>query len=195
MANLGTETLDVTGLPGREALLQSLEQQTASAHQAGTALAVMVLDVDHFKDIDGSSGPHGTEVLKQLADVLRQSLPDNGSIAHLDGDEFVASLAATDIGAAAELADTLRQTVEAAFARSDAPLTVTIGVALSPAGKDWTAGSLLSLADARMTFAKKRLNPNRNTGWAGALPSDWSVRLSVDAAVWPSLKEDERMLA
>ena len=38
MANLGTETLDVTGLPGREALLQSLEQQTASAHQAGTAL-------------------------------------------------------------------------------------------------------------------------------------------------------------
>jgi len=185
MMKLGVEQLDATGLPGREALLKSLEQQTDLAHQAGTTLAVMVFDVDHFKDIKGSNS-HGDEVLKHLAQVLRDAMPAKGEVAHLDGDEFVACLPATDMAAAAELGETLRQTVEAAFAKSAEPLTVTIGVAVSPAGKDWTAGKLLSLADSRMTFAKKRLNPNRNIVWAGALPSDWYVRLSVDAATWPS---------
>lgn len=185
MTNFVAEQLDVTGLPGREALLKSLEQQTVSAHQAGTTLAVMVFDVDHFKDIDGSNG-HRDEVLKHLAQVLRDAMPANGSLSHLDGDEFVACLPGVDIAAAAALGETLRQTVEAAFAKSAEPLTVTIGVAVSPAGRDWNAGSLLSLADSRMTFAKKRLNPNRNIVWAGALPSDWYVRLNINAAAWPS---------
>ena len=185
MTNFVAEQLDVTGLPGREALLKSLERQTVSAHQVGTPLAVMVFDVDHFKDIKGSKG-HGDEVLKHLAQVLRDAMPAAASLAHLDGDEFVASLPATDIAVAAALGETLRQTVESAFAKSAEPLTVTIGVAVSPAGSGWTATSLLSLADSRMTFAKKRLSPNRNIVWAGALPSDWYVRLSVDAATWPS---------
>ena len=185
MMNLAPEQLDATGLPGREALLASLEQQTASAHQSGTPLAVMVFDVDHFKDIDDSNG-HRAEVLQQLAQVLSGAMPSGASLAHLDGDEFVASLQATDIEAAAALAEALRQTVESAFAKRAEPLTVTIGVALSPAGKSWSAQSLLSLADSRMTFAKKRLNPNRNIVWAGALPSDWYLRLKIDAAIWPS---------
>jgi diguanylate cyclase (GGDEF)-like protein len=185
MTNSAVGQLDVTGLPGREALLKSLEQQTVAAHQAGTSLAVMVFDVDHFKDIDRSNG-HGDEVLKHLAQVLRDAMPAGASLAHLDGDEFVASLPATNMSEAAALGETLRQTVEAAFAKSAEPLTVTIGVAVSPTGSNWNALSLLSLADSRMTFAKKRLNPNRNIVWAGALPSDWYVRLNVDAATWPS---------
>lgn len=185
MTNLAVEQLDVTGLPGREALLESLEQQTVAAKQTDTMLAVMVLDVDHFKDINGSDG-HGDEVLKHLAQVLRDAMPAGGSLSHLDGDEFVACMPGTGISVAAELAETLRQTVEAAFAKSAEPLTVTIGVAVSPPGKDWSASSLLSLADSRMTFAKKRLSPNRNIVWAGALPSDWYVRLNVNAATWPS---------
>lgn len=98
-------------------------------------------------------------------------------------------LPATDLPAAVATAETLRLAVEAEFASlaGPTPLTVTLGAAASPAGADWTARSLLALADARMTFGKKRLLPHHNRVWSGTLPSDWYPRFDVQAEVWPSL--------
>lgn len=198
MGNAVPQGLDLMGMPGREAMTQTLEQAAAQAREQGSALAVLAVDVDHFKDFSDCHAKSEAETaLRQLAQVLKQSLPASASLAHLVGDEFVIILPATDLQAAASFAEELRARVEAAFAHGDADsrLTITLGVAASPAGKSWSTRSLLSLADARMTFAKKRLNPHHNLVWAGALPSNWYQRLDVDAATWPSLELSEAALS
>lgn len=190
MPNLVAEKLELNGMLDAQAMHNLLDQAAGLAHATATNLAVLTLDFDHFKAYQDDQGRAQAEsVLMRLAELLKASLPAGATLAHLSGDEFVVVLPATDLTAAAAFAEGLRAKVEVSFANlsGPAPLTVTLGVAASPAGKDWTARSLLSLADARMTFAKKRLLPHHNLVWAGTLPSDWYTRLDVQPGVWPSL--------
>ncbi|MBV8501756.1 MAG: GGDEF domain-containing protein [Paucibacter sp.] len=170
--------------------LQALERAAGQASALDQALAVLMLDLDHFKAFqDGAGDDAAQAVLEQVAALLAARLPAGATLAHLGGDEFFAVLPATDIAAAQALAEQWREAVAAGLAGANAqpPLTATIGVAASPADKHWTGGALLSLADARMTFAKKRLTPHHNLTWAGSLPSDWYTRLDIDPGRWPSL--------
>jgi len=183
------DVLALEQLPGRDVLLLDLERATRAAHDAKRPLAVLALDVDHFKDYQAQHALfEASQALARLAKELTAHLPANGSLYHLSGDEFIVLLPDTDLGAAAALADALRADVAGALATEQ--LTITLGVASTPAHTDWSARGLLSLADARMTFAKKRLNPHHNLIWAGALPSDWYLRLDIEAKLWPQLETD-----
>ncbi|WIT10513.1 GGDEF domain-containing protein [Paucibacter sediminis] len=180
----------LTTLPDRKAMLEQLEQAATQARSSGKVLSLLTLDLDHFKAYQDSQGADAAQaVLLKLADTLSGAIPAGAQLSHLGGDEFVVLLPGHDVLAASAVAEQLRAAVEAAFAGTEGParLTITLGVAASPAGKDWSARSLLSLADARMTFAKKRLLPHHNLVWAGTLPSDWYTRLDVQAGVWPSV--------
>lgn len=180
----------LTTLPDRKAMLEQLEQAAAQARSSGQVLSLLTLDLDHFKAYQDSRGSDAAQAaLLKLAQTLAAAIPAGATLSHLGGDEFVVLLPGHDVVAASAAAEQLRAAVEAAFAGIEGParLTVTLGVAASPAGKDWNARSLLSLADARMTFAKKRLLPHHNLVWAGTLPSDWYLRLDVQAGVWPSV--------
>lgn len=190
MPNLIADKLELKGLLDRAALQSLMEQAATTARAAGQTLAVLTLDLDHFKAyLDDQGQLQAQSVLMRAAQLLSSLLPADASLAHLGGDEFVMLLPATDLPAAVATAETLRLAVEAEFAAlaGPTPLTVTLGAAASPAGADWTARSLLALADARMTFGKKRLLPHHNRVWSGALPSDWYPRFDVQAEVWPSL--------
>lgn len=176
------------GLLERPSLPQALQDVAAQARQQGQPLALLTLDIDHFKDFcDRAEPEQSAEVLQQLAALLMRHKPGAAIAVHLGADEFALLLPGLDLPASSALAEALRADVAQAFASLDRPLTVTIGVAATPAGHRWQATELLALADARMTFAKRRLQPHHNLVWAGALPSDWYLRLGIAADGWPAL--------
>jgi len=189
--SIAAETkLALAGIPGREAMPGLLEKTSKAALAASQSLSVLTLDLDHFKLYKDAKGHAAADtVLERLAALLTASVPAGAVLAHLSGDEFVVMLPDADLAVAIPAAESLRAAVEAHFADLDGPerLTITIGVAASPADKRWTGDALLSLADARMTFAKKRLTPHHNLVWGGTLPSDWYGRLDIDPSRWPSL--------
>ncbi len=145
----------LTGLPNRRAFLTHLD----TALDRGTAVAVVMLDLDRFKTVNDSFGHHaGDEVLRQVADRLRALPPPVRLAARLQGDEF---LLLTDAGPAG--AYTAWQAIAAA------PFTVpgghqvavsaSIGVANAAPGLDGSAdgagvGGLLHRADQAMYRAK-----------------------------------------
>jgi diguanylate cyclase (GGDEF)-like protein len=184
---------DLRALPGvldRKAMLPALEAVAQASRASGHSLALLTLDVDHFKGYQDEQGPAQAEkVLTQLAMLLQQLQPSSASLAYLGADEFVLILPDTGLAAAVALAERLRERIASALAQLGGrpPLSATVGVAASPASQDWSASSLLALADMRMTFAKRRLTPHHNLVWAGTLPSDWYTRLDIDPARWPSL--------
>lgn len=184
---------DLRALPGvldRKAMPQALEAVAQASRASGHSLALLTLDVDHFKDYQDAQGTKQAEqVLTQLALLLQQLQPSSASLAYLGADEFVIILPDTGLGAAVALAERLRERIASALAQlgGQPPLSATIGVAASPANQDWNASTVLALADMRMTFAKRRLTPHHNLVWAGTLPSDWYTRLEIDPACWPSL--------
>lgn len=184
---------DLLSLPGvlnRAALPAALEAAAQATRASGHPLALLTLDIDHFRAFQDEVGPErADEVLTQLALLLDQIKPGTASLACLGSDEFLLILPNTGLAAAVALAERLRLRSAEALAQLNRqpPLTVTLGAAASPPGQDWQAQDLLALADARMSFAKKRLHPHHNLVWAGALPSDWCARLGLRAADWPSL--------
>ena len=188
MPKLVAEKIELNGLLDRSAMLSLLDQAAAEAITQSKPLAVLTLDVDHFKDYQDTQGlPQAEATLLKLATQLQAKLQGSGikgaTLAHLGADAFVVVLPGLDISAALEQAEALRLAVQAEFE----PLTISLGVAASPEGKNWTARALLALADTRMTFAKKRLVPHHNHSWAGTLPSDWYSRLDVQPGFWPSV--------
>jgi diguanylate cyclase (GGDEF)-like protein len=100
----------LTGLLNRGSLEKELSRQVALAERNGAALALAMIDVDHFKKInDGYGHPAGDEVLRQLA-ALMQSLARQGDVVgRYGGEEFCIVLPGTDAHAAAVLAERLRQ--------------------------------------------------------------------------------------
>ncbi|MDM4767418.1 GGDEF domain-containing protein [Pelomonas sp. SE-A7] len=180
----------VAGVLDRQAMRPALEAVAQATRGSGRSLALLTLDIDHFKDYQDEHGPaQAQQVLTQLAMLLQQLLPPGASLAYMGADEFVVILPETSLAAAAELGERLRDRIASALAQLGGlrPLTATVGVAASPPNQGWQANTLLALADARMTFAKRRLLPHHNLVWAGTLPSDWYLRLEVQAGVWPSL--------
>lgn len=174
----------------RKALDDALESAANATRASGHPLAVITLDVDNFRAYADAVGTKPAEqVLTQLALLLGQLKPVGASLASFGSDEFVLVLPNMMLSAAAALAERLRQHCDEALARlaHQPSLTVTLGVAASPPDADWQAQALFALADARMSFAKKRLHPHHDLVYAGPLPSDWHARLDIDPTRWPSL--------
>ena len=171
----------------REQGLQALDQAAHAAQSAGQSLAVLTLDLDHFRAwSDGVDADRAAQAIAAVATVLSAEAGTHAS--HLGGDEFMQIMPGTDLPAALAAAERLRDAIADALAHFDAlpPLTATLGVAAAPASAPWSGSTLLSLADARMTFAKKRLEPHHNLAYAGSLPSDWYTRLDIDPQKWPT---------
>jgi diguanylate cyclase (GGDEF)-like protein len=131
---------DITGLLNRTALLDDAAAQLARAEAGGDQVAVLVLDLDRFKDVNDTLGhDHGDQLLRHVAECLRRELQgDRHLLARLGGDEFAVVLAT---GAPQAMA-TARRLVDALAAENpvvggvDVPLDASIGVAVSdPPGR------------------------------------------------------------
>jgi diguanylate cyclase (GGDEF)-like protein len=148
----------LTGLPNRTALRRYL--QDLLAHRGGRRIAVMVLDLDGFKQVNESLGHHqGDMLLQQVARRLRAGAPAGSYVAHLGGDEF-----AVVIDSAREDAETVA-TGRALLGALAEPLqleglelevSASLGIALVPEHADDVPG-VLRRADMAMYQAKNTL--------------------------------------
>ena len=154
-ANLRLASQDpLTGAANRRALMQALETELARASRQHTPLALMMVDIDHFKRVNDHYGHLAGD------HVLRQRLRASDVLGRYGGEEFMVLLPGTDLHGAAQLAEHLRQAVQAApceWQGQRIPFTVSIGVAASadtPADPSRTSEALLQAADQALYRAK-----------------------------------------
>jgi diguanylate cyclase (GGDEF)-like protein len=142
----------LTGLPNRTLFHARVRQVVA----AGDNLAVLLMDLDRFKEINDTLGHHtGDQLLVEIARRLRTSLPPEAVVARLGGDEFVICLPNAGLAEATALSETLRLALGRPVDVDGLSIEVeaSVGAALAPQhGKD--PSSLLQHADVAMYAAK-----------------------------------------
>ncbi|CAN7427761.1 PAS domain-containing protein [Variovorax sp. LjRoot130] len=150
----------LTGLPNRLAFNEYLPNAIARARRTGSTIALMFLDIDHFKSINDTLGhAAGDEVLSEYAGRLLASVRSTDTVARLAGDEFVIVLENPSTQeAAAAVARKIVGRVNAPEFQVDGRLldvTTSIGIAFHEAtDSSVTAEELLALADAALYGAK-----------------------------------------
>jgi diguanylate cyclase (GGDEF)-like protein len=153
-------TDDLTGLPNRRAFYAHVQAQLTDP---GAPQALLLLDLDKFKEVNDSLGHHvGDELLVQAGARLAEQLREGDLLARLGGDEFAVLLSDTTSSQAVAVAVKLRAAIAEPFTLEGIALRidVSIGVALAPEhGSDLTV--LLRRADIAMYKAKKGRDGHR----------------------------------
>jgi diguanylate cyclase (GGDEF)-like protein/PAS domain S-box-containing protein len=157
----------LTGLPNRMSFMEQLQHHMAGAEAEGTQLALLFIDLDHFKRVNDSLGHLvGDTLLRTVAARILASLRASDLVARFGGDEFMVLLRGgpsreqqhRDVD---EVARKLLAAIEVPVAAEGRPISVTpsIGVALFP-GDAGTADELIKNADSAMYLAKSRGRAN-----------------------------------
>jgi diguanylate cyclase (GGDEF)-like protein len=148
----------LTGLPNWELLRDRLAQGLAAATRSDGEIAMLLIDLDRFKEInDGLGHSYGDKLLCQVGPRLRSVLREGDTVARLGGDEFAVLLPSVDgVAEATAVAERLRQSLHRPFDVDGVALDVeaSIGIVLSPwHGTD--TEELLRNADIAMYAAKE----------------------------------------
>jgi diguanylate cyclase (GGDEF)-like protein/PAS domain S-box-containing protein len=147
----------LTGLANRAVFVEQLQVAIARAHRGGLGLAVLYLDLDHFKDVNDTLGhPMGDILLQMVAKRLKESVRETDTVARFGGDEF--AVIATDIREPADvavLADKILKTIGEPFPinGNDVRTGTSVGIAVYDADSPDTE-LLLSHADVALYRAK-----------------------------------------
>ncbi len=157
---LTAATDDLTGLPNRASFMRVCQRDIDRARRIGAPFSIVVVDLDHFKQVNdrlGHSG--GDEALRRFASLVTAECRGGDLPARYGGEEFVVALQDTGIDEAQRFAERLRSRVEGATARDRAPITFSAGVA-SLVEEDDGPGSLIERADQAL-YAAKAAGRNR----------------------------------
>lgn len=143
----------LTGLFNRTKLDQALSHGLRSAQQKQKELAVILLDIDHFKKVNDEHGhPVGDRILIQLAQVLRSNTRNTDTLGRWGGEEFLLIIENCDRQQAKVLAEKLRHAVAAFTFHDGIHVTISLGVASHHQGD--TASSLMQRTDQALYAAK-----------------------------------------
>jgi diguanylate cyclase (GGDEF)-like protein len=174
-----------TGLTNSRAFDETIERRLAARPANGKA-AVLMLDLDHFKEFNDRYGhPAGDEALRVFGHLLASSVRENDVAARYGGEEFAVYLSGLDEGGAAEVAERIRERTESTIIPlgpgKTGRLTVSIGVAVVPEdGSDRVM--ILKAADAALYQAKLAgrnqivVRPGRTTAMRRRSPSRGETR-------------------
>ena len=149
----------LTGLKTRGYFEQQLDLEMKRAERKRTPIALLMLDIDHFKQLNDSYGHHvGDQVLRDVSAVLMKELREVDTAARYGGEEFVIVLPETDSAGAMQVASRIRRGVEQARFFAGSPrhvehLTISIGVAVYHQDAQ-TKRELIEAADAALYIAK-----------------------------------------
>ncbi|HRZ88694.1 MAG TPA: GGDEF domain-containing protein, partial [Spirochaetia bacterium] len=154
----------LTGLFNRRFLEETLANRFTSGLGSGRRLALVMLDLDHFREINGSFGPAaGDATIRAAGAAFRQALRDGDVAARLSGDEFAFLLPNTGLDEALAVAERLRKRAEtvrldfrppAGGPASKVRITASLGVAVAPDHAD-TPGALIDRSDRALYLAKE----------------------------------------
>jgi diguanylate cyclase len=152
----------LTGLPNRRAFEARIDEELARWRRFGTPLALVVFDVDDFKQINDVFGHKaGDRALALIGKILAESLRETDFIARYGGEEIVGLLPGADGEAALKVADMMRRQVEQAGMHShNKPVKITLSGGVAVAGPGETAEQLFERADQAM-YQAKRAGKNR----------------------------------
>jgi diguanylate cyclase (GGDEF)-like protein len=153
-------TDELTGLANVRELHNTLDRELERGRRFGGTLGLMMLDIDDFKRVNDEFGhQQGDEVLGSVASVLREHSRDIDQPARYGGEELAVVLPQTDVEGAAQLAERMREAIEALLvprvgASGHLTVTASFGVASFPdSGAD--KRSLIAAADAALYRAKR----------------------------------------
>lgn len=181
----------LTGLPNRLLLTDRLEQALSHAERSGQRVAVLFMDLDHFKQINDAHGHDvGDLLLKQAAERIRHALRASDTVSRLGGDEFVALL--PDLHRAEEslaIGENLRRTLCQPFEIGGQSLQVSasIGIATYPDDSSSSEG-LMRCADLAM-YEAKAAGRNRVQYFREELDARARSAAQLDAALRRALQE------
>jgi len=146
----------LTGLDNRRAFFEQAESARLLAMRLKKPIALMMIDIDHFKQLNDRFGhATGDEALVLFADTARAALRDHDIMGRLGGEEFALALPGTSLDGALQAAERLRNAVNQApliTSGSDYKMTVSVGVVLIETGEALTAA--LARADQALYAAK-----------------------------------------
>ncbi|WP_192909438.1 GGDEF domain-containing protein [Gandjariella thermophila] len=159
----------MTGLLDRWGWDTEAPRALALANRSGRTTALLLIDLDRFKDVNDRFGHHaGDQLLRSVADVLRRCTGDGDLVGRYGGhggDEFLLLLPGTDLDAAVDVAcrirDGIRSLVVTASVDADTAVTIrhmtaSVGVAVRHPGEDPDLAALVMGADAALRDAKRR---------------------------------------
>jgi len=196
---------DLTGLPNRALLLDRLGHALERGRRQDSTVAVLALDIDHFKDVNDRLGHDaGDELLVRIAARLTHAVRSAdtvarltaGTVARFGGDEFV--VLCEDVPAeevAIRLAERLGEEVARPVAAGGNELEVTasVGIAVAAAGTAGSAESLVRDADAAM-YRAKELGRSRYETFDLAMRSRALDRLALEAELRHAIEHGELRL-
>jgi len=169
-AQLGNLVLTdpLSGLLNRRGLERDLAREIARAVRSGKELALLALDVDHFKMVNDTLGHlAGDEVIREVGELLREVKRGGDVVARTGGDEFTLLLPETSAAGAFRLANRIREMVrEHPFRAVEGrvPVTVSIGLVADRVKNENVAHDLHSRADEAL-YAAKETGRDRVTIW------------------------------
>ncbi len=153
------QTDPLTQVLNRRALTERLTSELDRARRYGHSVAVLMLDLDHFKQVNDTRGHLvGDGVLKDIAEILRGAVRSADFVARYGGEEFVVVLPETGVDGAVHFAERLRERIAAtefqAGLGTPLALTASIGVSLFPGPRITSVDDLLAAADTALYKAK-----------------------------------------
>lgn len=158
-----SSTDQLTGLYNRRIVMERLDEEHARFQRSGQTYAVIMIDLDHFKQVNDTYGhASGDAVLREVARRLRQSVRNTDTLARMGGEEFVLLLPMNDADGALVHAGRIRKRLSAEpvdTPRGPVAVTASLGVA-EVFSSDKAAESVVSRADAAL-YQAKALGRNR----------------------------------
>ncbi|MFK8067504.1 MAG: GGDEF domain-containing protein [Gammaproteobacteria bacterium] len=146
----------VTGVNNRASMNATLEREVELAHRNGAALSVIMIDIDHFKNINDKYGHlAGDAVLKGVGTCLQECVRRSDLVFRYGGEEFVAILNTTDLAGATLLANRIRLAIKNRnFEHDGLNVKITVSAGVSILEHDFEANDLLNTADQALYQAK-----------------------------------------
>ena len=151
-------TDSLTGLANRRSFMEQAEKQLQLAIRYEKHLSIMIFDLDHFKQVNDTYGHDGgDQVLRVVADIVRQVLRNTDIVGRIGGEEFAAVMPETDLSVAEKVAERLRTGLMAAEIQTQ---TATIGITISlgltqVSDTNITLAELMKRADDALYQAKR----------------------------------------
>ena len=150
----------LTGLLNRPAIFDILHKQILRAKRGGFGIAVIMIDIDHFKNINDTCGhPVGDEVLCEIANRLTQSARSHEYIGRYGGEEFLAIISPYSQEGAVKAAERFRKAIASEEINTNQtliPATISLGVAIATGEESLDEHLLLQRADEALYQAKHK---------------------------------------
>jgi len=185
----------LTGLPNRAFLQERAARALERSRLGGEAMAVVFIDLDHFKNVNDSLGHRiGDRLLVEVATRFESALRENDTLARIGGDEFVMLLPATDARAAAQVVRRLVDLAERPFNVDSHELIITpsAGIAMYPFdGQDFDA--LATCADVAM-YRAKDMGRNTFCFFTAQMQAQYARTLLLDNLLRRAIERDELSL-